>query len=246
MKKKVNVLIPMSGRGSRFTKTHALPKPMIDVRDGMPMIEMVVRNLNIDGQYIFLVLREHYEKFDLKTLLERIVPNPKIVIVDTVTEGAACTALLAKEFINNDSPVFTANSDQFIPDFNFDDFYDKMCAENLDGGIISFEEKFGDPKWSFAKINENGFVTEVAEKVVISNIATVGMYYFGKGSDFVKYGEQMINKKLKSGNEYYITPIYNEMIADNKKIKTYHLDKFFGTGTPEDLNYFLNNYHGDL
>ena len=236
--KKMNVLIPMAGNGSRFAQAgYTFPKPLIDVA-GKPMIQVVVDNLAIDANYIFIVQKDHREKYNLDTLLNLIAPNCKIVAVDSVTEGAACTTLLAKEFIDNDNPLVIANSDQFV-EWSSSEFLYKMQEQNLDGGILSFESTH--PKWSYAKVDDNGFVVEVAEKNPISNIATVGIYYWKNGSDYVSFAEQMIEKNIRVNNEFYVCPVFNEAVQANKKIKTFNIDKMWGIGTPEDLNYFLNN-----
>ena len=235
---KLNILIPMAGAGSRFEKAgYTFPKPLIEV-NGKPMIQVVIENLNIDANFIFVVQKEHREKYNLDALLGLIAPNSKIVETDGITEGAACTALLAKEYINTDSPLFFANSDQFV-DWNSSDFMYKMNESGLDGGIVTFNSTH--PKWSFAKVNSDGYVTEVAEKKPISNLATVGFYYWKKGSDFVKYAESMINKNIRVNNEFYVCPVFNEALKDNKKIITYNIKKMWGLGTPEDLNYYLND-----
>ena len=235
---KLNVLIPMAGAGSRFEKMgYTFPKPLIDV-NGHPMIKVVVDNLSLDANYIYVVQKSHRERFNLDTLLNLITPNCEIIEVDGLTEGAACTALLAKEFINNDNPLFFANSDQFV-EWSSIEFMYKMQETSVDGGIVTFESTH--PKWSFAKTDENGYVTLVSEKNPISNVATVGYYYWKKGSDFVKYAEQMISKDIRVNNEYYVCPVFNEAINDGKKIITYSADKMWGLGTPEDLNLFLSN-----
>jgi HAD superfamily hydrolase (TIGR01509 family) len=235
---KMNVLIPMAGAGSRFQQAgYTFPKPLIDV-NGKPMIQVVVDNLNIDATFVFVVQKEHREKYNLDTLLNLIAPNCKIVEVDGLTEGAACTTLLAKEFINNDEPLIMANSDQFI-EWDSNEFMYKMIEQKVDGGILSFTATH--PKWSFAKIDEAGFVTEVAEKNPISDIATVGVYYWAKGSDYVKYAEQMIEKNVRVNNEFYVCPVFNEAIGDGKKIKTFNIEKMWGLGTPEDLKHYLEN-----
>ena len=174
--------------------------------------------------------------YNLDTILNLITPGCKIIEVDGITEGAACTALLAKEFINNENPLLFANSDQFIK-WNSNDFMYKMQEMDIDGGIVTFRSSH--PKWSFAKINEEENVIEVAEKDPISDIATVGIYYWKRGSDYVKYAEQMINKNIRTNNEFYVCPVFNEAIKDNKKIKTVEIEKMWGLGTPEDLNIFL-------
>ena len=236
---KLNVLIPMAGAGSRFQQAgYTFPKPLIDVK-GKPMIQVVVDNLNMDANYIFVVQKEHRAKYNLDTLLNLIAPNCKIVEVDGMTEGAACTTLLAKEHIDNDAPLVMANSDQFL-EWDSNEFMYKMIEQKVDGGIVSFQATH--PKWSFAKVDEYGYVTEVAEKNPISDIATVGVYYWAKGSDYVKYAEQMISKNIRTNNEFYTCPVFNEAIADCKQIKTFHIDNMWGIGTPEDLNNFLENY----
>ena len=234
----LNILIPMAGAGSRFEKAgYTFPKPLIDIKN-KPMIQLVVENLNIKANYIYLVQKSHREKYNLDTLLNLITPNCKVIEVDGITEGAACTALLAKEYIDNDKPLFFSNSDQFV-EWDSNEFMYKMNESNADGGIVSFESTH--PKWSFAKINKQGLVTEVAEKNPISNIATVGFYWWKHGSDFIKYAEEMIEKNIRVNNEFYVCPVFNQAIADGKEIRTFNIDKMWGLGTPEDLKYFLEN-----
>ena len=234
--KNLNVLIPMAGAGSRFEKAgYTFPKPLIDVK-GEPMIKVVTDNLNVEANFIYIVQKTHREKYNLDTLLNLISPNCKIVEVDGLTEGAACTTLLAKEIINNDQPLVMANSDQFI-DWDSNEFLYKMNETGADGGIVTFRSTH--PKWSFAKIDDLGFVTEVAEKNPISDIATVGVYYWKRGSDYVKYAEQMIEKNKRVNNEFYVCPVFNEAIEGGSKIRIFEIEKMWGLGTPEDLEVFL-------
>ena len=236
---KLNVLIPMAGAGSRFEQAgYTFPKPLIDVK-GRPMIQVVTDNLNIKANYIYVVQKEHRKKYNLDTLLNLITPGCKIVETEGVTEGAACTALLAKKYINNNNPLFFANSDQFV-EWDSNEFLYKMNETEADGGIVTF--KATHPKWSFAKLNNEGLVTEVAEKNPISDIATVGYYYWKSGSDFVKYAEQMIDNDIRVNNEFYVCPVFDEAIKDNKQIRTYNIEKMWGLGTPEDLKYYVENY----
>tara|TARA_R110000823_G_scaffold224841_5_gene352746 strand:- start:811 stop:1530 length:720 start_codon:yes stop_codon:yes gene_type:complete len=235
----MNVLIPMAGAGSRFEKAgYTFPKPLIEV-NGKPMIQMVTENLNIDAKHTYIVQKSHYEKYHLKYLLNLISPDCNIVQVDGITEGAACTSLLAKEFINNNEPLVIANSDQYV-DWDSNEFIHSMVVDDVDGGILSFEATH--PKWSYVKLDDDGFVCEVAEKTPISNIATVGIYYWKHGRDYVKYAEDMIAKDIRFNNEFYVCPVYNQAIEDNKKIKILGIEKMWGLGTPEDLDYFSNNY----
>jgi len=236
---KMNVLIPMAGAGSRFEKAgYTFPKPLIDVR-GKPMIQWVIDNLNLEAKYIFIVQKSHFEKYNLKETINNFCPNNEIVQIDGITEGAACTTLLAKQYIDVDEPLIIANSDQFV-EWNNEEFIYSCSTSDLDANILTFKSTH--PKWSYVKLNDLGYVTEVAEKKPISDIATVGIYYWRKGSDYVKYTEQMIDKNIRVNNEFYVCPVFNEAIQDNKKVRTYNIDKMWGLGTPEDLEHFLKNY----
>lgn len=234
----INVLIPMAGAGSRFTDVgYSFPKPLIDI-NGKPMIQCIVENLNIKAKYTYVVQKEHFEKYNLYYLLNAITPNCNIVQVNGITEGAAATALLAKSYLDNDHPLIIANSDQIL-EWNSRSFLFNMYKVNADGGIVIFNSTH--PKWSYAKCTEDGLVLEVAEKKVISDIATAGVYYWKKGSDFIKYAEQMINKNIRTNNEFYICPVYNEAIQDNKNIYIEKIKKMWGVGTPEDLEIYIKN-----
>lgn len=235
---KMNVLIPMAGAGSRFEQAgYTFPKPLIDV-NGKPMIQRVVENINIDATHIFIVQKSHYEKYSLQHTLNLISPGCKIVQVDGVTEGAACTTLLAKEYINNDEPLVLANSDQYV-DWDSSQYMYSCMTDDIDGSILTFNSTH--PKWSYAKTNDQDFVTEVAEKKPISENATVGIYFWKKGKDYVECAESMINKNIRVNNEFYVCPVYNEAILRNAKIKTFHIEKMWGLGTPEDLDTFLKH-----
>ena len=203
------------------------------------MIKLVVENLNIDANYIYVVQKKHREKYNLDSLLNLITPNCKIVETDGVTEGAACTALLAREYINNDNPLFFANSDQFV-EWDSNEFMYRMQETNSDGGIVTFNSTH--PKWSFAKIDDKGLVVQVAEKNPISDIATVGYYYWKHGNDFVKYADRMIENNTRVNGEFYVCPVFNEAVLDRREIRTFNISKMWGLGTPEDLKYFLENY----
>ena len=236
----MKILIPMAGEGSRFVKEgYTFPKPLIDVK-GKPMIQKVVENLDFDCEYIFLVRKKHIEDYEgiLGTLSQVTNNNFKYVVVDGLTEGAACTALLAKEYIDNDEDLLIANSDQFV-DYEPENFKSLKNLTNCDSMVFTFNAVH--PKWSFVKTNSRGYITEVAEKKPISNIATCGIYWYRRGSDFVKYAEQMVEKNVRVNNEFYIAPVYNELISDGKTLIPFYVNKMWGLGTPEDLRYFLEN-----
>lgn len=226
----------MAGEGKRFKDVgYTFPKPLIEIGN-KPMIQHVIENLNLEGKHVFIVKKEHLEKFGIKDLFNLIKPGSDIIKLEKSTEGAACTVLLAKELINTDEELIIANSDQLI-NWEPNNFVSVMREKNADGGIVTFTSTH--PKWSFVKADENGIISEVAEKRPISNIATVGIYYFKKGRFFVEAAEEMIKKNLRFNNEFYVAPTYNELIEKRKKIFTYPISEMHGLGTPEDLQEFL-------
>ena len=230
----INILIPMAGEGKRFKDAGYInPKPLIDVV-GKPMIQQVIENIQIKGRFIFIVQKQHSLQYNLKNLLNQLSPNSIVIELDEITQGAACSTLLATDFINNESPLLIANSDQLV-DWNPYEFIN--LSSKHDGGILTFRDT--SPKWSFVKTNENRIAIEVAEKNPISNNATVGIYYWSRGNDYVKYAQQMIDKNIRTNNEFYVCPVYNQAIQDGKSVVTYPVNKMWGLGTPEDLDAFI-------
>ncbi len=237
----INIVIPMAGQGSRFAKAgYEKPKPFIDV-DGKPMIVRVLENLAYpDARYILIARKEHMEKeAELVAQIEKEF-NVIFIPIDKLTEGTACTVLYARKYINNEEPLLIANSDQIV-DMNIADFIDDCKNRNLDGSILTFIDEHRDPKWSFAKLDKNNLVTEVKEKVVISEFATVGIYLYAKGKDFVNASVDMIIENDRVNNEFYTCPTYNYVIKDGSKIGVYNIEfeQMHGIGTPEDLNIYL-------
>ena len=246
MKNILNIVIPLAGKGTPFKEAgYAFPKALIDIK-GQTMIEMVTKNLKpaSEHRFVFICQREHYEKFDLYNIFKNATENKfEVVQLNGQTEGAACTVLAAIEYINNENDLLIANSDQFI-EGGTDSFIKEGRKGERDGLIMTFEASH--PKWSYARADKTGRVLEVAEKKVISKHATVGVYYFRKGSDFVEAAQAMIHKNIRYNNEFYICPTYNEMILAGKKIyiKNIPAGKMHGLGTPEDLNHFLKKLDG--
>lgn len=240
----LNIVIPMAGRGSRFAEAgYKDPKPLIPVY-GKPMIQVVVENLTpkCEHRFIFICQNQHINDYNLTTKLKSYAKNVEIIGIDGITEGQVCTVLKAKDLINNDDPLMTANSDQFI-DFDINDYLNVMNKNNLDGLIMTM--KADDPKWSYAKTNEDGFVTETAEKKVISEDATVGIFNFKQGKDLVNSAEQMIKDDIRVNGEFYTCPCYNYLIKKGQKIGIYGIGEeyngMYGLGIPKDLDFFLNH-----
>jgi len=240
----INVVIPMAGLGSRFADAgYKNPKPFIDV-NGKPMIERVLENLSIQGARFILLARKEHIETNLE-FLEDIKNkfNATIFPVSSLTQGTACTVLLARGYINNDIPLVVANSDQIV-DINFDNYINDANSRGLDGSILTFHNPEQDPKWSFARLDENNYVVEVKEKKPISEFATVGIYYFKQGRDFVDGAIDMLLEQDTVNGEYYTCPTYNYLIRKKLKIGIYdiHHNQMHGIGTPNDLNEYVNNY----
>ncbi|EAH7997308.1 lipopolysaccharide biosynthesis protein [Campylobacter jejuni] len=235
----MNIVIPMAGLGSRFVKAgFDKPKPFIDVL-GKPMITRVLENLKYkDAKYILIARKEHL--IQEKKLVDEIKNNfnAEFIGIDKLTEGTACTVLYARKYINNDTPLMIANSDQIV-DINIADFINDSLNRSLDGSILTFIDKEKNPKWSFAKLN-NDLVMEVREKEAISEFATVGIYFFNKGKIFVESAIDMIIENDRVNNEFYTCPVYNYAIKNGAKIGIYNIDfsKMHGIGTPKDLEIF--------
>jgi dTDP-glucose pyrophosphorylase len=242
--KPINIVIPMAGLGSRFAKEgYEKPKPFIDV-NGKPMIVRVLENLAFpNANYILIARKEHLEQE--KVLVQQIEHdyNVTFIGIDKLTEGTACTVLYARKYINSEVPLMIANSDQII-DGSIKDYINDCFDRNLDGSILTFRDKELNPKWSFAKLNENNLVTRVKEKEAISEFATVGIYLFSRGSDFVNGAIDMIVQNDRVNNEFYTCPVYNYLIVNHSKIGIYNVnaDAMHGLGTPEDLIYYQDRF----
>ncbi|MBB4007824.1 glycosyltransferase family 2 protein [Allorhizobium taibaishanense] len=238
-KQEVVLVVPGAGEGSRFAKEGWLkPKPFIDV-DGKPMIERVLENVRPRNSKVVTLLRaEHIEKNT--SIVDRIGRIASVQSVEKLTEGTLCTVMLARKHFNDSDMVIVANSDQLI-DFSVDDFVDDCINRDLDGSILVFKDAELNPKWSFAKINNQGLVEEVAEKKAISEYATVGVYLFRRADALVKATIDMIANNDRINNEFYTCPAYNYMIDEGARIGIYEVEReaMHGLGTPEDMRAFF-------
>ena len=237
----LNIVIPMAGAGSRFFKAgYKEPKPLIPV-NGIPMIRVVIGNLRPSTlhRFIFICQKTHILDYDLLDKLSLWAPGCEIVVVEGLTEGAACTVLAAEKFIDNDEPLMIANSDQYV-DVDIDVYLAAMGEKKYDGQIMTM--KANDPKWSFVGVNGE-LITQVVEKEVISDEATVGIYNFCRGRDFVAAAREMIYKNMRVNNEFYVAPTYNSLIKNGAHIGFYNVgreaDGMYGLGIPQDLDLFL-------
>ena len=237
----LNIVVPMAGRGSRFQVAgYGDPKPLLPVH-GVPMIELVISNLRPvkrQHRFVFLVLQEHLDLFGLADRLTDWAPGCVVVPVDRVTEGAACTVLLARQWIDNDDGLMIANCDQWI-DFDIDQYLDAQAG--LDGLIMTMQAS--GTKWSYVSVDDAGLVDAVAEKQPISDQATVGIYNFSRGRDFVSAADAMIAARQMVNGEYYVAPVYQPFVERGGRVGVFSIGAvdagMYGLGTPEDLERFL-------
>lgn len=232
----------MAGAGSRFVQAgYTFPKPLIEI-GGKPTIQLVIENLkpNLPHKFIFICRKEHYDKYSLHEIFTNLTGgNFECLCLEALTQGAACTVLTATKFINNENDLLIANSDQIV-DIDINDYLRFSRESNADGTIMTFDASH--PKWSYVRLDKDGNVVEVAEKKVISDKATVGIYYFKEGRKFVEAACVMIEKDIRVNNEFYVCPVYNELILAGCTIKIGNIksEQMHGLGTPEDLELYLD------
>ena len=239
--KNINIVIPAAGKGSRFSENGwKIPKPLIKLGENT-MIKEVLNNLELEEAEYHVIM----QKTHIKDYYDRLIgiENKKVRLkaIDRITQGTMCTVLEIKERINNKESVLIANSDQIV-DINLEDFIRDSRDRCLDGSIMVFEEKTRSPKWSYALLGDDQLVKEVREKEPISDLATVGIYFFEKGIDLINSAIEMIINNERTNNEFYTCPVYNYMIGKGLRIGVYKIDrhKMHGIGTPEDLDKYLN------
>lgn len=238
----MNIVIPMAGRGKRFQDAgYKTPKPLIDI-EGKPMFVWSVKSLPLEmaNNIIFICLAEHLDNWPLEEAIRREYQNRTVTIipVSEVTCGQACTVLLAKQHIDNEDGLLIHNADTYFTSHLGSIL--KNLTDDVHGVISVFEAD--DPKWSFVKIDHRQNVIEVAEKKPISNLATAGMYFFSNGREFVRAAEDMIERNQRINNEFYVGPVYSRLIEKGWRIIIDPVEELWCLGTPEDLNFFLNNY----
>jgi NDP-sugar pyrophosphorylase family protein len=238
----LNIVVPIAGRGSRFLDAgYDVPKPLLPVH-GVPMIEVVVNNVRPRSphRFIFVALQAHLDRSGVRDTLGRIAPSCAIVPVREVTRGAACSVLLARDLIDNSDPLMIANSDQWV-DLDINDYLSELEHRGADGLIMTMRADH--PKWSYVGLGPDGWVERVVEKQVISAEATVGIYNFRHGAAFVRAADGMIAADLRVNGEFYVAPVYNELIKDGAKVCVHNVggdgSGMYGLGVPEDLESFL-------
>jgi NDP-sugar pyrophosphorylase family protein len=231
----------MAGVGQRFIDSgFRVPKPLIDVA-GEPMITKAIKSLDIDGQFLFVIGSGECTEQIKQTILA-IKPGSKFIEISYITDGPAASALLFKEQINDDEELIVTNCDQ-VMEWSGNKFL--LNARLYDGAIVTYHTDT--PKNSYARLDKKGFVREVREKEVLSNVSLNGIHYWKRGRDFVSSAEAMItaNERSKNG-EFYIGPTFNYMIQRDLKVGIHHIpnQQHFAVGTPEDLERYVKHANG--
>jgi len=230
----INIVIPMAGEGNRFKiQGYDEIKPMIKIGDRR-MIELVINSIGIDGKFIFIVNTNNNQSADLIKLLNNLVSNPTIIEIDYTTSGPASSVLLAKEFINNTTPLIVANCDQ-IMEWDPVEFHNIISKTDKNGIVVTYNHLT--EKNSYVVIDENQNAIMFAEKEIISQYSLNGIHFWKRGMDFILSAEMMIKKDIRVNGEFYIAPTYNELLLKGEKIGIYNIDnsKHWSVGTPDDL-----------
>lgn len=236
----INIVIPMAGEGKRFRDAgYTVPKPFIDIK-GKTMLEWSLESLYVkDARFILIVRSPQLAGYE--SVIERIQKKYSCVIIpiDKLTEGMASSVLLAADYINNENPLLIGACDQTV-DIPMEEFAGDAQKRKLAGSLMTFYSTH--PKWSYAKVDDQGFVVETKEKSPISTHANVGLYYFAKGQDFVHAALRMIEKNDRTNNEFYVAPVYNYLVQEGKKVGICEIkeSQMHGLGTPEDVQAFLS------
>lgn len=222
----INILIPLAGSNQFFSDVeYPFPKPLIEI-NGLSMIEHVINNfssITCKKRFIFIVNGSDCKKYHLHNTLNLLCENAcKIIKVNNETKGAACSALMAIEYINNDYPLIISNADQII-DADFNQVLDNF--ESYDAGVITFESVH--PRWSYIRKNTQGDIVETSEKNPISKDAIAGFYYFAQGKEFCDAAMSSIAKDASVNGLYFVAPVFNELVLQNKKLTSYALSNNF-------------------
>lgn len=238
----MNIIIGMAGAGSRFADSgYTMPKPLCRVGN-TTMIQKAVDSLGIDGHYIFVVQHEHMIRYDwLEQHLASLARQVTIVRLDELTDGAACSLLHAKKYIDNDEPLISINSDQVLH-WDSKPFVRKCEEQPNVSWVMTYPHT--NIKHSFVRVNNKGHIIEAAEKVAISDKASVGLYHWSAGSLFVEGAEEMIANNDRHNNEFYLAPVYN-YTCKNNIVKPYEVQatNFSPVGTPADLATYHNRFY---
>ncbi|MBU1261333.1 MAG: glycosyltransferase family 2 protein [Planctomycetes bacterium] len=239
----INILFPMVGKSQFFnTEEYIFPKPLIEI-NGEPMIEIAIENykkIKLSKNFIFIVSSEHCSKYHLDDILYLLTDRKCIVIkLANETAGAACSALMAVDYINNKEELIIANSDQIIDD-EIETIINSFRLKKVDAGVVCFDSVH--PRWSFVRLDKNNKIIEAAEKKPLSKNAIAGFYYFKEGKLFVEAAMKSILKARHVNGIYYVAPVLNELVLENKNLEIYKImnDKYHTFYSPQKISEYEN------
>lgn len=242
------IVIPMAGNGKRFSSAgYTVPKYMIEAKR-KTLFEYSLLSLPFDlaSKIVFIALKEHKEKYNLKNFIFNKINELNIqaevitIFLDKTTRGQAETVLKAEKHIEPEKDLIIYNIDTY---FLSKKLRETILNKNLkkDGVLSAFYLEKPDDKWSFAQIDESSKIIKTTEKIPVSNYALTGMYHFSKASDFLETAKYYINNDIRCKNEFYVAPMYNNLIQKDKKFVLDIVDTFIPLGTPEDVKLFINS-----
>lgn len=217
----MKILIPIGGNNTEDNNEYI--KSLYEI-EKKTILQHVYESLSVikDADFIVVVKREDVLRYHIDNMIQLMIPDVRIIIADGVTQGSACTCLLAIDEINDDEALLVVGSDQLV-NTDLQLVVEEFQSRAYDGGLIIFDDIH--PRWSYVKLDENDLVVEAAEKRPISRNATTGFYWFKYGRDFITSAEKMIMKDAHVNEKYYVCPVYNEMILEHKRIGVYRVSK---------------------
>ena len=240
----LHIIMPMAGEGSRFLKEGwTTPKPLIELH-GLPLFKRAISSVSIDGvpmKYSFIVRQEHIDKYHIDEQIKAILPQANIFSVLKTTRGAVETCLMAESVITDEDGVIVMDCDLEFRSKRFLEILKDILSQPMEqsegGALVSFESS--EPRYSYAALGEDGFVTRTAEKEVISNHALCGAYFFSTGKRFKQIAHQLLNEPEFKKPEYYVSLLYNYLLADGEKVQLATMEEYYSYGTPEELKRYL-------
>ncbi len=240
----LHIVMPMAGEGSRFLKEGwTTPKPLIQLH-GIPLFKRAIGSVQTDGvqmKYSFIVRQNHIDEYGIDKGILSFLPKAKIFSVQQTTRGAVETCLMAESVIDDNDAVVVMDCDLEFRSKQFIELIKAALAKSGDtaagGALVSFESD--SPKYSYAQIDEHNVVIRTAEKEVISNHALCGAYFFSSGQRFKQVAHQLMNEQNFAKPEYYVSLLYNYLIAAGEIVYLAPMEEYYSYGTPEELKRYL-------
>ena len=240
----LHIIMPMAGEGSRFLKEGwTTPKPLIEL-DGMPLFKHAINSVLMDDvpmKYSFIVRQEHIDKYQIDGKIRSFLPEANVFSVLKTTRGAVETCLMAESAIDDNDGIIVMDCDLEFRSKRFLEIIKGILSkpvEEVNGGaLVSFESN--EPRYSYAALGADGFATRTAEKEVISNHALCGAYFFSSGRRFKLVAHQLLNEPEFKKPEYYVSLLYNYLLAEGEKVQLASMEEYYSYGTPEELKRYL-------